>query len=74
MKAAPDRAKFWLQTGEGCLGREWPRDLDVLEGLDFHSEIRERTLANMLRSKNPSYFSSSIKELEHAIRNYKLLM
>ena len=66
LRACPDRAEFWLETAEGCLRRELPRDFYVFEA----EETRERMMNTVQRIKCSE---STWKQLEQEIINQKLL-
>lgn len=66
LRECPEHGEFWLETAEGCLRRELPRDFYVFEAED----TRERMMASVQRVKCPE---SNWKQLEQEIVNQKLL-
>ena len=64
--SCPQHAEFWLQTAEGCLRRELPRDYYVFEA----EETRDRMMNTVQRVKCSE---SSWKQLEQEIMHQKLL-
>lgn len=66
IKHLPHKSDFWIETAEGCLRREMPRDYYTLESED----ARDR-LASTIETVKCS--DVHIKELENEIINQKLL-
>lgn len=65
-RECPSQGAFWVETAEGCLRRELPRDFYVFEA----EETRERMMGTVQRVKCPE---SAWKQLEKEIINQKLL-
>lgn len=66
-KHEPAHMDWWIETAEGCLRREMPRDFYVLE----MEESKERLAATVSRIKCAD---SHIKELEREILHQKMFM
>ena len=66
LQECPRHSQFWLETAEGCLRRELPKDFYVFDGED----TRERMLNTVQRVKCQE---SAWKQLEQEIIHQKLL-
>lgn len=66
LKNRPDKSNWWIETAEGCLQRELPRDFYVFDA----EETRDRLSSTVQRIKCSPH---DVKELEKEIIHQKLI-